>query len=71
MNGLEKLALVRAYFAGLDLADYLGVLVDKPCFTEHVGCCVLQLNTHTTHISDVDIIMSVDAIRPTHQQCSK
>jgi len=43
---LQELALVSSYFAGVDLADEFRVLVDEPCFTQHVRRRVLELLQH-------------------------
>lgn len=45
VDGLQELALMVAHSGTVNLLDQLGVFVDKPCLSQHIGCCVFYLGT--------------------------
>lgn len=46
VDGLQEFPLVLAHTRVVDLLHQLGVFVDKPRFSQDVGCCVLYLSGH-------------------------
>ena len=51
VNGVQELALVRAYLARADFAHELRVLVDEPRLAQHVRCRVLELCARTRSVT--------------------
>ena len=51
VNGVQELALVRAYLARADFAHELRVLVDEPRLAQHVRRRVLELCARTRSVT--------------------